>query len=253
MNPVAGTYSSKIQPGTPEFDDLVRRVIFQESRGRADAVSPAGAAGLMQVMPGTARDPGFGVKPLDWNKRFDPVANEQFGRDYLGAMLNRYGGNVDRALIAYNAGPGTADKWSGVPGRLPSETQQYIANIQNNPAYGNPQYGSGAVGKMGHISQQAGAAAKQSVAGGPALSGNPATELTSYNPGGTVGYGGFTNTNISGVVGDGPVGYSMGTPNLSPVPSRASATQTLQRGVRPVAQATPMIQTPQISYGNIVR
>ena len=90
---------------------------------------PAGAAGLMQIMPGTARSPGFGIKPMDWSKRFDPQENIRFGVDYLEAMLGRYKGDVRRALVAYNAGPGVADKWNGQIGSLPKETQGYVTKI----------------------------------------------------------------------------------------------------------------------------
>lgn len=112
------------------FEELVQRVIKQESGGNPTAVSPVGAQGLMQVMPATARDPGFGVKPLA--DPFDPAENERFGRDYLGAMLSRYDNDPQAALAAYNWGPGNADKW--VKGgkdmaALPGETRNYLSNI----------------------------------------------------------------------------------------------------------------------------
>lgn len=116
-------------------DDLVQRVIQQESAGNPNAVSPKGAMGLMQVMPATARDPGFGVKPMDPAKAFDPAENQRFGTEYLNAMKTRYGGDTDAALVAYNAGPGTADKWIA-GGRnsatLPAETRDYVAKINGS-------------------------------------------------------------------------------------------------------------------------
>ncbi|MGR3782660.1 MAG: lytic transglycosylase domain-containing protein, partial [Albimonas sp.] len=113
---------------------LVDAVIWQESRGNPNAVNPrTGASGLMQVMPDTARDPGFGVQPLDWSQRFDRNENKRFGTDYLGAMLSRYQGDVDAALAAYNWGPGNADRWvsQGKPmDALPAETRDYITKIK---------------------------------------------------------------------------------------------------------------------------
>ena len=112
------------------FPDLVNRVIQQESGGNPNAVNASsGASGLMQVMPATAASPGFGVAPLPWDQRFDAEANRRFGTDYLNAMLNRYDGDQARALVAYNWGPGNADKWSGDMAALPDETRNYVASI----------------------------------------------------------------------------------------------------------------------------
>jgi hypothetical protein len=111
---------------------LAERVEWQESRGNQGAVSPKGAFGVMQLMPDTARDPGFGVAPLNPNAPDPEVENRRVGRDYLNAMLERYGGDQEAALAAYNWGPGNADKWvaSGKGrGRLPRETQGYLNNI----------------------------------------------------------------------------------------------------------------------------
>ena len=111
------------------FPQLIERVIRQESGGNPNAVSPVGAAGLMQVMPDTARDPGFGVRPMAWDQRFNAAENRRFGTDYLGALLNHYGGDQARALVAYNWGAGNADKWDGNRANLPAETQGYLASI----------------------------------------------------------------------------------------------------------------------------
>jgi len=111
------------------FVSLVDRVIQQESRGDPNAVSPVGAAGLMQVMPDTARKPGFGVKPLAWGDRFDPVENRRFGEEYLQAMLTEFNGDQARALVAYNWGVGNARKWSGELSDLPAETKNYVQTI----------------------------------------------------------------------------------------------------------------------------
>lgn len=108
--------------------ELFRGLIQQESGWNPSARSPAGAYGLTQAMPATARDPGFGVAPL--KDVGNPNEQLRFGAEYLDAMLDRYGGNEQRALAAYNAGPGVADKWSGEGlGGLPGETQGYIPAV----------------------------------------------------------------------------------------------------------------------------
>lgn len=107
---------------------LYRRLIQQESGWNPSAVSPVGARGLTQVMPATAKDPGFGVDPLTDPSNTDDQL--RFGAQYLSKMQDRYDGDTARALAAYNAGPGVADKWgSGVTSELPDETQNYIDAI----------------------------------------------------------------------------------------------------------------------------
>jgi soluble lytic murein transglycosylase-like protein len=80
-------------------NDLMNALWWQESRGNPNAVSPRGAKGIGQIMPATARDPGFGIAPLE--DPFDPEQNKRFSRDYMGALLERYGNEAD-ALVAYN-------------------------------------------------------------------------------------------------------------------------------------------------------
>ena len=117
-----------------DFSDLIARMIRQESGGNPNAVSPAGAAGLMQIMPATAASPGFGVAPLAREDVFDPRANRAFGEAYMKAMLGRYGGDQARALVAYNWGPGNADKWDGNRASLPGETRNYLSAILGRTA-----------------------------------------------------------------------------------------------------------------------
>ena len=93
-----------------QAEQLLPALIQQESGGNHAAVSPKGAVGLTQVMPGTGTDPGFGVSPL---RDGSPEENVRFGRDYLTAMLRRYPKRPDLALAAYNAGPAVADRFAG--------------------------------------------------------------------------------------------------------------------------------------------
>jgi soluble lytic murein transglycosylase-like protein len=98
---------------------LLAALIWQESRWNARAVSRKGAMGLTQLMPGTARQ--LGVNPAD------PVANLVGGARYLRQLLDQFGGNVEKALAAYNAGPGRVRSAGGIPAI--AETQNYVASI----------------------------------------------------------------------------------------------------------------------------
>jgi soluble lytic murein transglycosylase-like protein len=101
-------------------EKLIESVIQAESNFRVDAVSPAGARGLMQLMPGTAKELGV-------NDPFDVRQNIDGGAGYLRQMMDRFGGDVKLALAAYNAGPGTVEKYDGnVPYR---ETKNYIERV----------------------------------------------------------------------------------------------------------------------------
>ncbi len=97
---------------------LLRAVAWTESRGHQDAISPKGALGVMQLMPGTAAE--LGINPLD------PAANLQGGARYLARQLSRFQ-SVPLALAAYNAGPGAVIRWGGIPPY--AETQAYVAQI----------------------------------------------------------------------------------------------------------------------------
>ena len=124
-------------------DDLVESVIHVESRNNNDATSPVGALGAAQIMPDTARDPGFGVDPVA-NPR-DPVQARTFVRQYLTAMIKRYHGDLPMALRAYNWGPGNADNYiaNGRTGFVPKETQDYVNRVQEQLGVRNPKPGTG--------------------------------------------------------------------------------------------------------------
>jgi hypothetical protein len=119
-----GSTPPPTQANRVTFDTLAAAVMHQESRGNPAAVSPKGARGTMQTMPGTLRDPGYGVRPA---ANDTPAELERVGKDYLRAMLREYKGNYAHALAAYNAGPGNADKWVAEFGTLP--TADFIARI----------------------------------------------------------------------------------------------------------------------------
>jgi hypothetical protein len=98
---------------------LLAALVWQESRWHPQAVSSKGAMGLTQLMPGTARDLGV--------DRTDPYANLVGGARYLRQLLNQFGGDVEKALAAYNAGPGRVRSAGGVPAI--AETRNYVASI----------------------------------------------------------------------------------------------------------------------------
>lgn len=99
---------------------LIKAVIKAESNFNPSAVSHAGAQGLMQLMPATARSLGV-------NDSFDPEQNVMAGTRFLRDLLNRYNGKLDSALAAYNWGPGNVDKR---PDHLPRETRDYLARVK---------------------------------------------------------------------------------------------------------------------------
>jgi soluble lytic murein transglycosylase-like protein len=104
---------------------LLAGLVKQESGFNPNAVSPAGAQGLTQLMPGTAA--GLGVSdPLD------PAQALEGGAKYLREQLDRFDGDVARALAAYNAGPGAVQRYGGVPPY--AETQNYVRIVQANAA-----------------------------------------------------------------------------------------------------------------------
>lgn len=134
-------------------DSLWARQINQESGGNQTdnkgntLESPKGALGISQSLATTALDPGFGAKSIfeladeagiAYNTKDETAArnlladkdlNEAFGKGYMNALLERYDGDEEKALIAYNYGAGNADKYNGDRSTLPEETQGYLKNI----------------------------------------------------------------------------------------------------------------------------
>jgi len=106
--------------------DLLASIVKVESAGRVHAVSRAGARGLMQLMPATARELGV-------DDAFEPAQNIDGGTAYLDALLDRYDPRGDRhgldlAIAAYNAGPAAVDRYHGIPPF--AETRAYVARVE---------------------------------------------------------------------------------------------------------------------------
>jgi hypothetical protein len=116
-------------PPSYTLKNLTKAVEQVESGGDPNAVSPKGARGRMQVLPTTAKKPGFGVTAArdSSEKEYTRV-----GKDYLKAMVKRYG--PESGLVAYNWGPGNAEKWikgGRDKSKLPDETRDYLIKVDN--------------------------------------------------------------------------------------------------------------------------
>ena len=110
--------------------DLVRAVIQVESAYRPSAESHKGAMGLMQLMPGTARD-------LSVFDPWDPSENVRGGTDYLRRLIDQFGGQLELALAGYNAGPLAVERYGGIPPY--EETRDYVERVmrlyKHEPGY----------------------------------------------------------------------------------------------------------------------
>ena len=121
---VPALYNAKVRELAARFDlspALIEALVWQESRWRHKSTSTKGAQGLAQLMPGTARE--MGVDPRD------PFANLEGGARYLREQLDRFDGDLEKALAAYNAGPGRVEAADGIPNIR--ETKNYVAAIMS--------------------------------------------------------------------------------------------------------------------------
>lgn len=122
--PVDAEAGPSAAPGSARLDAITEK---SESAGNPNAVSPKGARGLMQVMPATARDPGFGIRPSDGTQTDDV----RVGREYRAKMEQRYGGDLAKMWASYNWGPGNLDEAIAKHGdnwldAAPRETKNYV-------------------------------------------------------------------------------------------------------------------------------
>ena len=141
------------EPQQNQTENVFDNLILAESSGRQfdnrgrTLESNKGALGIAQVLPGTAADPGYNIPSIfnladqlnvPYQNRDEESArallgnetvNRAFGESYYSAMLDRYNGDQERALVAYNWGPSNADKWDGSRDSLPKETKDYVTKI----------------------------------------------------------------------------------------------------------------------------
>lgn len=121
-DPASSTVKQSIQEAAQSTGlsaNLLKAVATVESGLNPNAVSSAGAIGVMQLMPGTAA--GLGVNPTN------VAQNVQGGAEYLKSLLGTFHGDVSLALAAYNAGPGAVEQFGGIPPF--TQTQQYVKKV----------------------------------------------------------------------------------------------------------------------------
>ncbi|UCQ36385.1 lytic transglycosylase domain-containing protein [Edwardsiella piscicida] len=124
---ISDANASEIKPNM-SHEAVIASIAMAESGGNPNAISKAGAAGLMQLMPGTAAD--YGLSP---SERFDPQKSMMVGTMHFNRLLRKYKGNYQDALRAYNWGEGNMDKWisGGRSGAMPKETMDYPGRVMS--------------------------------------------------------------------------------------------------------------------------
>jgi len=107
--------------------DLINAMIWVESKFNAKARGPGGSAGLMQLMPSTAR--ALAKQMGERSRPYNPDFNVRAGTYYLARMISKFDGNQRLGIAAYNAGPGNIRKWQKAGSGLPSSSQRYVAKV----------------------------------------------------------------------------------------------------------------------------
>lgn len=174
-----GEFEPMIQEAAQKYNlppELLRRQVQTESNFNPRAVSPKGAAGLMQLMPGTAKDLGV-ADP------FDPAQSIDGGARYMSQMLKMFGGDYTKALSAYNRGPGNERKYGDK--MRPKETQNYLKKIMGDfqeSAAAQPK-GESADGMVRKVTPQMGIDKSTGVAGDTTLAQDVARGAMGFNKG----------------------------------------------------------------------
>lgn len=204
-----------------------------ESGGNPNAVSPKGATGTMQTMPGTLADPGFGVTPAQNNS---PEEQTRVGNDYLAALNNHYG-NPAIALIANNWGPGNTDKWIASGGdfnKLPQETKEYLGKVavQQAMQQRGGQQPSGQTAPQGGQDNVPGSMHVVSQGVPPQEIPLSDADLKRFNA-----LPGSTKNSVTGAITRATATNSM--PNYSPDDLKTAAYEQLQNGGKPLQGRDP--------------